>query len=59
MAKQGLLFKMKLVRRITGLIQSGTLSSEIAAQFPLSQITEAVQASEDQSVTGKIVLKCS
>ncbi len=59
MAKQGLLFKLKLVRRITGLIQSGILASEIAAQYPLDQIAGAVLASEDQSVSGKIVLKCS
>jgi NADPH2:quinone reductase len=59
MAKQSLLFKLKLVRRITGLIQSGVLSTEIGAQYSLNQIAEAVCASEDQSVTGKIVLKCS
>jgi len=59
MAKQGLLFKMKLVRRITGLIQSGILSTEIGQQYSLDQITDAVRASEDQSVSGKIVLKCS
>lgn len=59
MQKQNLLFKMKLVRRITGLIQSGVLSTEIAAQYSLEKVSEAVQAAEDQNVTGKVVLKCS
>jgi NADPH:quinone reductase-like Zn-dependent oxidoreductase len=59
MGQQSLLFKLKLVRRITGLIQSGVLATEIGGQYSLGQITEAVQASEDQNVSGKIVLGCS
>ena len=59
MARQNLLFKLKLVRRITGLIQSGILATEIGGQYSLNQITEAVRAAEDQNVSGKIVLKCS
>ncbi|MCH2203736.1 MAG: zinc-dependent alcohol dehydrogenase family protein [Fuerstiella sp.] len=59
MMQQGLLFKLKLVRRISGLIQSGVLETEIAHHYSLNQITEAVRGSEDQNVTGKIVLRCS
>lgn len=59
MGRQSLLFKLKLVRRITGLIQSGVLATEIGGQYSLEQITEAVQAAEDRNVSGKIVLKCS
>ncbi len=59
MAQQGLLFKLKLVRRITGLIQSGILATDIGGQYPLDQITEAVHAAEDQDVSGKIILRCS
>lgn len=59
MGRQSLLFKLKLVRRITGLIQSGVLATEIGGQYSLEQITAAVRAAEDQNVSGKIVLGCS
>ena len=59
MLQQGLLFKLKLVRRITGLIQTGVLATEIAARCPLEEITEAVRSAEDQNISGKIVLRCS
>lgn len=58
MAKQNLLFKLKLVRRITGLIQSGILATEIHSRYALDQIGEAVAAAEDQNVTGKTILTC-
>ncbi len=59
MMRQGLLFKLKLVRRITRLIQSGILTTKIGGQYPLDQITEGVCAAEDQNVSGKIVMRCS
>lgn len=59
MLRQGLLFKLKLVRRLTGLIQSGVLATEIGAHYSLDQITDAVRAAEDQQVTGKVVLRCA
>lgn len=59
MMQQGLLFKLKLVRRLTGLIQSGVLETQVAACYPLDEITEAVCAAEDQNISGKIVLQCS
>jgi len=59
MAKQSLLFKLKLVRRITGLIQSGILATEIGARYSLDQVTDAVSAAADQGVDGKVILTCS
>ena len=58
MAQQGLLFKLKLVRKITGLIQSGILATEIGGQYPLSDVVSAVQAATAPGVTGKVLLKC-
>ncbi|MCA9064380.1 MAG: zinc-dependent alcohol dehydrogenase family protein [Planctomycetaceae bacterium] len=56
MQKQGLLFKLKLVKRITKLIQAGVLSTEISHRFSLSDIREAVIASEDRERSGKTLL---
>jgi NADPH:quinone reductase-like Zn-dependent oxidoreductase len=52
----GLLFKLKLVKRITGLIQQGILGSEIAQSFDLDRVSDAVAMSEDSAVTGKVLL---
>ena len=51
-------FKLRLVRRITGLIQQGVLASNIAATYSLGQVCEAVVAAEDSSITGKVLLQC-
>ncbi len=59
MMQQNLLFKMKLVKRITRLIQSGVLATEIHSQYALDQVGEAVAAAEDRQVTGKVLLKCA
>ena len=45
MAQKNLLFKLRLVRRITRLIKSGVLSTNVAQQFSLDAINEAVIAS--------------
>lgn len=58
MAGQNLLFKLKLVRRITGLIRSGILATEIHSRYSLDRIGEAVQAAEDRQVSGKVLLTC-
>jgi len=58
MAKQSMLFKLRLIRRITKLIQAGVLETKIAAKYPLDDIAAAVRAAEDQSVSGKILLDC-
>ena len=57
MLQQGLLFKLGLVRRLTHLIQSGVLSSEIATSYRLDLIKEAVRSAEDSSHTGKTLLR--
>ncbi len=54
---KGLLFKLALVRRLTNLIQSGVLGCEIAEQFALDQVTDAVKLAEDSSRAGKTLLK--
>ncbi len=58
MAKQSLMFKLRLVRRITALIQSGVLETTIGGQFPLADVRQAVTAAEDQEIHGKILLTC-
>ncbi|MFO1003384.1 MAG: hypothetical protein U0936_23870 [Planctomycetaceae bacterium] len=59
MNKTSLLFKLGLVRKLTNLIQSGVLSSEIAGTFPLDQVHQAVISAEDSSKVGKTLLKIS
>ena len=56
MNSRGLLFKLKLVRRITQLIRSGVLATEIAARFSFDQIAEAVRTAEDRDASGKALL---
>ena len=57
MAQRGLLFKLRLVRKITRLILDGTLKSTIVAQCSLDQITDAVTSAEQNS--GKTLLQIS
>lgn len=59
MSHTSLLFKLRLVQRLTKLIQSGVLSSEIAAEFSLDEIAEAVRSAEDSSRSGKTLLRIS
>ncbi len=57
MASVSLPFKLRLVSRLTKLIQSGVLSTEIAQIKTLDQISDAVKAAEDSSVQGKVLLR--
>lgn len=59
MESRGLPFRIRLVRRLTQLIQSGVLATPVSAEFPLEQIREAVRSAEGSSVTGKILLRMS
>ena len=59
MAGVSLPFKLSLVRRLTKLIQAGVLSTEIARTCTLDQIQDAVKATEDSSVAGKVLLRIS
>lgn len=57
MQQRGLLFRLGLVRRLTRLIRSGILSTQIAGTWPLDQAATAVRAAEDSTVAGKCLLK--
>ena len=59
MANVSLPFKLRFVQRLTKLIGSGVLGTEIAGSYSLDQITEAVKASEDSTVSGKVLLRVS
>ncbi len=57
MEQQGLVFRLRLVRRLIRLIRAGVLSSEIAGSWPLDQVHEAVAAAEDSGTAGKCLLR--
>ena len=57
MSSVSLPFKLRLVYRLTQLIQAGVLSTEIAETYTLDQIHDAVKAAEDSLVSGKVLLK--
>jgi NADPH:quinone reductase len=59
MAGRGLIYKLRLVNRLTQLIRNGTLASEIRQTLPLDQFALAVRSAEDSSVTGKTLLTMS
>jgi NADPH:quinone reductase-like Zn-dependent oxidoreductase len=55
--QRGILFRLSLVRRLTRLIRSGVLGTEIAGSWPLDRAVEAVRAAEDSAVSGKCLLR--
>ena len=57
MADVSLPFKLRLVRRLTKLIQAGVLGTEIAQSYTLNQIHDAVAAAENSGVNGKVLLR--
>ncbi|MFM7057027.1 MAG: zinc-dependent alcohol dehydrogenase family protein [Planctomycetota bacterium] len=57
MQQRGLLFRLGLVRRLTRLIRSGILSTEIAGTWPLEHAATAIRAAEDSTVAGKCLLR--
>lgn len=59
MQKQNLLFKLKLVRRITQMIQSGILATSIGGTYRPEAISDAVTHSESRDSSGKILLTFS
>lgn len=59
MSQVSLPFKLRLVRRITKLIRSGVLATEIRRTFPFDEITAAVQLAEDNAGAGKVLLQAS
>jgi NADPH:quinone reductase len=59
MSNKGLLYKLRLVKRITRLILDGTLATDIQSTYPLEEIHSAVLAAEKSGRTGKTLLKMS
>lgn len=57
MNDRNLLFKLKLVKRITRLILDGVLSTTIGESFSLDQISHAVTATEEKARRGKVLLR--
>lgn len=55
--QRGLLFRLGLVRRLTRLIRSGILSTEIAGSWPLEHAASAIRAAEDSGIQGKCLLR--
>ena len=53
---KGLLFRLNLVRRITRLIRSGILGTEVGGRFDFDHVVDAVRMAEDRSVSGKVLL---
>jgi NADPH:quinone reductase-like Zn-dependent oxidoreductase len=48
--------KLRLIRQIRNLIQSGVLASDVAATYPLDQVTEAVRNAATPAKGGKVLL---
>lgn len=59
MAEKSLFFRLSLVRRLTNLIRSGVLHTDIAGEWGLNDVRAAVLAAEDSSVRGKCLLRIS
>lgn len=57
MARQKLLSKIRLVKRITGLMRKGILVSEVGQTFPLEEIADAVRIAEQKGRAGKVLLR--
>ncbi len=54
---QSLVGRLKLVRKITGLLREGVLVSEVGQTFPLTQIADAVRHAETAARAGKVLLR--
>ncbi len=57
MNDRNMIFKLKLVRRITRLILDGVLSTSVGQTFSLDQIADAVTAAETRARDGKVLLQ--
>src|SRR5262249_21690334 len=55
-ARQGLLTKLRLVKRIGRLMSAGVLTSPIAATYPMEKIQDAVRDADQPGKPGKIIL---
>ncbi len=57
MNSKGLLFKLKLIKRITRLILDGTLGCEVSHSHSLDEVVAAVTAAEERGRSGKTLFK--
>ncbi len=51
--------KLRLIRRVTRLIERGVLTTEVRHSFPLAEIRAAVTAASEPHRTGKVLLRIS
>ncbi len=51
--------KLRLIRRVTHLIQRGILTTEVSHTFPLADVRAAVAAATEPHHTGKVLLQIS
>jgi NADPH:quinone reductase-like Zn-dependent oxidoreductase len=56
MESQGLLFKLRLVQRLTRLIREGILATPVARAHGLKDVQQAVAGAQDSAVAGKVLL---
>lgn len=59
MAAIGFPSKLRLIRTLGRLIQSGVLSAEVADSYPLQRIHDALRAAEEPGRRGKVLLRMS
>jgi NADPH:quinone reductase-like Zn-dependent oxidoreductase len=56
MSRQSLFARMRIVRRLGRLVGDGTLGTEIAATYPLTDFAAAVEAAQTPGRAGKVVM---
>lgn len=49
--------KLRLIRRLRGLIRAGVLTTHVGESFPLARVTDAVKAAAAPSKSGKVLLR--
>lgn len=55
--KQGVLTMLRLFRQIIALLRAGVLTSEVAASFPMADISAAIQLAQAPGRHGKVLLR--
>jgi NADPH:quinone reductase-like Zn-dependent oxidoreductase len=58
MAERSLLSKLKLIRTLTNLHREGVFETEVAANYPLSEVAQACKHAEQPGKRGKVILRC-
>jgi NADPH:quinone reductase-like Zn-dependent oxidoreductase len=55
--RQGVLTMLRLIRRIRGLMREGVLTTEVAAEYPLDRVVDAVRHAASPARGGKVLLR--